>query len=238
VKAILRADGEWQAAVAYALATAERPLPVDPRFSVRRAVPDPALDAEDMRRSDRSRFPAARAAATLLLIYPAEGELVIPLTVRHPELPSHAGEISLPGGAVDPSDAGPEDTALREAHEEIGLEREAVRVVGRLDAVWIPVSNFELVPIVAVADLRPAFRPRPEEVAELVELPLDRLLVQDGITEEDIRLPEVTLRTGIYEWAGHRVWGATARTLSMLASALSSELAPGPISSTDPPPTR
>ena len=73
----------------------------------------------------------------------------------------------------------------------------------------------------AVADVRPPFTPRPEEVAELVELPLERLLVTGGISEEDITLPEVTLRTGVYRWAGHRVWGATARTLAMLGSALS-----------------
>lgn len=235
--AILRAEGDWQAVVAHALGIVERPIPIDPRVMVRRAVQDPALDAEDERRFDRSRFPAARAAATLLLIYPAEGELVIPLTVRHPELPSHAGEVSLPGGAVDPTDAGPEDTALREAHEEIGLSREVVRVVGRLDPVWIPVSNFELIPVVAVADAAPALSPGATEVAELVELPLARLLVEDGITEEDITLPEVVLRTGVYRWGEHRVWGATARTLSMLGSALSSAMPPRPIRTEDPPQT-
>jgi 8-oxo-dGTP pyrophosphatase MutT (NUDIX family) len=187
---------------------------------VRRAVPDPALDAEDARRFDRSGFPTARSAATLLLIYPADGELVIPLTVRHPDLPSHPGEVSLPGGAVDPSDATLEATALREAHEEIGLALEAVRTVGRLDPIWISVSNFELVPVVAVADRRPVLTPHPGEVAELVELPLDRLLVDDGITEEQIEVPGVVLRTGVYRWAGHRVWGATARTLAMLGVAL------------------
>jgi hypothetical protein len=108
-----------------------------------------------------------------------------------------------------------------------------VRVVGRLDPVWIPVSNFELVPVVAVADAPPAFTPRPEEVAELVELPLERILVADGISEEEITLPEVMLRTGVYRWAGHRVWGATARTLSMLGSALASTARSAPISSMD-----
>ena len=188
----------------------------------RRAVPDPALDEEDTRRFDRSRFPAAREAATLLLIYPVDGELVIPLTVRHPELPSHPGEVSLPGGAVDPGDASLEDTALREAEEEIGLARISVHVVGRLDLVWIPVSNFELVPVVAVADERPILDPQAEEVAEIVELPLSRLLADDGITEEEIELPGVVLRTGVYRWKDLRVWGATARTLAMLGSALSS----------------
>jgi 8-oxo-dGTP pyrophosphatase MutT (NUDIX family) len=221
VAAILRADGAWQAAVAHALNTVPRPIPADPRLLPRRAVPDPALDEEDARRFDRSRFPAPRQAATLLLIYPVDGELVIPLTVRHPELPAHPGEISLPGGAVDPGDEGPEDTALREAEEEIGLARASVRVVGRLDAVWIPVSNFELVPVVAVADRQPGLVPRAEEVAELVELPLRLVLAEDGISEEEIQLPEVVLRTGAYRWGKHRVWGATARTLSMLGTALS-----------------
>lgn len=220
--AILRAEGEWQKVVGRALAGASRPIPVDPRFMPRRAVPDPALAAEDARRFDRSRFPTAREAATLLLLYPAEGELVIPLTVRHDALASHPGEISLPGGAVDPDDASLEDAALREAHEEIGLDPSVVRVVGRLDSVWIPVSNFELVPIVAVTDHRPTLTIGLDEVAELLELPLARLLAPDGVTEEEITVPGAVLRAGVYMWAGHRIWGATARTLSMLATVLES----------------
>ncbi len=218
--AILRAEGDWQAALTDSLTSVPRPIAVDQRLMPRRAVPDPALAEEDRVRFDRSRFPTARAAATLLLIYPAEGELVIPLTVRHDALRSHAGEISLPGGAVDPGDDGPEDTALREAHEEIGLDPGAVRVVGRLDTVWIPVSNFELVPVVAVANDRPSLAAQAEEVAELVELPLALLLAADGISEEEVSVPGAVLRTGVYRWEGHRVWGATARTLAMLGAAL------------------
>ena len=217
---ILRADGEWQSTIARALEAAERPIPVDPRFVPRRAVPDPAVDADDVRRFDRSRFPTAREAATLLLIYPIGDELVIPLTVRHAELAAHAGEVSLPGGAVEPGDNSLEDTALREANEEIGLAPASVRIIGRLDPVWIPVSNFELVPIVGVADGRPDFTLSSAEVEELIELPLHRLLAADGVTEEEIDVPGVVLRTGVYRWAGHRVWGATARTLSMLATVL------------------
>ena len=224
--AILRADPDWQAQVERALESVSRPIAVDPRFVPRRAVPDPALAEEDARRFDRSRFPEPRAAATLLLIYPADGELVIPLTVRHAELPSHPGEVSLPGGAVEPDDGSLEAAALREAQEEIGLAGDAVRVVGRLDPVWIPVSNFELVPVVAVADRRPLLVAQVGEVAEIVELPLRRLLEPDGVTEEEISLPGVVLRTGVYRWAGHRVWGATARTLSMMGTALSSTLLP------------
>lgn len=226
--AILRADDDWQTAVASALATTERPIPVDPRFVPRRSVPDPALAEEDARRFDRARFPQARPAATLLLIYPTDGELVIPLTVRHAALATHPGEVSLPGGAVEAGDATIEAAALREAHEEIGLAPDSVRTVGRLDPVWIPVSNFELVPVVAVANERPILTLGLDEVAELIELPLAQLLAADGVSEEEITVPGAVLRTGVYFWAGHRIWGATARTLSMLGTALEPRLSGEP----------
>jgi len=222
VTGILRAEGDWQAAIASALATVPRPIAVDPRLTPRRVVPDPADPSlDDPRRWDRSRFPTARQAATLLLIYPHHGELLIPLTVRHDALPDHPGEISLPGGAVDPGDASLEATALREAAEEIGLEPGPVRVVGRLDPVWIAVSNFELTPVVAVADVRPNLTPREDEVASLIEFPL-RLLIEATVSVEEISVPGAVLEIGVYRWAGHRVWGATARTLSMLGAALAS----------------
>lgn len=217
---ILRAEGDWQAVIASALAAVARPIAVDPRLAPRRVVPDPADPTlDDPGRWDRSRFPTARQAATLLLIYPHGGDLHIPLTVRHHGLPDHPGEISLPGGAVDPGDASLEDAALREAAEEVGLDRRTVRLVGLLDPVWIPISNFELTPVVAVADVRPNLTPREEEVSELIEFPV-RLLTEPAITLEEISVPGAVLEIGVYRWADHRVWGATARTLSMLGTVL------------------
>jgi len=222
VTGILRAEGDWQAAIASALATVPRPIAVDPRLTPRRVVPDPADPSlDDPRRWDRSRFPTARQAATLLLIYPHHGELLIPLTVRHDALPDHPGEISLPGGAVDPGDASLEATALREAAEEIGLDPGAVQVVGRLDPVWIPISNFELIPVVAVTDIRPHLTPREAEVSAMIEFPV-RLLIEGTVSLEEISVPGAVLQTGVYRWEGHRVWGATARTLSMLGAVLRS----------------
>jgi 8-oxo-dGTP pyrophosphatase MutT (NUDIX family) len=221
VTGILRAEGDWQAVIASALADVERPIAVDPRLAPRRVVPDPADPSlDDPGRWDRSRFPTSRQAATLLLIYPHDGELHIPLTVRHHGLPDHPGEISLPGGAVDPGDTTLEATALREAAEEVGLDPAVVRLLGHLDPVWIPVSNFELTPVVAVADIRPNLTPREEEVSELIEFPV-RLLTEHAITLEEISVPGAVLEIGVYRWADHRVWGATARTLSMLGTVLS-----------------
>lgn len=217
---ILRAEGDWQAAIASALARVPRPIAVDRRLAPRRVVPDPADPSlDDPRRWDRSRFPTARQAATLLLIYPHDGELHVPLTVRHGGLPDHPGEISLPGGAVDPGDASLEATALREALEEVGLDPTPVRLLGRLDPVWIPISNFELTPVVAATPSRPDLTPREEEVSELIEFPV-RLLTEQAISLEEISVPGAVLETGVYRWAGHRVWGATARALSMLGTVL------------------
>jgi 8-oxo-dGTP pyrophosphatase MutT (NUDIX family) len=210
---ILRGQGDWQAAIASAVENAARPIPPDERFAPRR------LQAGLM--PDRSTFPPPRPASTLLLVHPgAEGELVIPLTLRHPELRAHAGEVSLPGGSVDPTDATRADTALREAAEEVGLERSAVRIVGTLDDVWIPVTNFELRPFVAVASVRPELHPQSSEVAAIVELPLRLILSDEIITSEEFEGDGWRLRTGVYRYAGLRIWGATARTLSMFATVL------------------
>ena len=163
----------------------------------------------------------ARAAATLLLLYPGDdGGLHVPLTVRHRDLRTHGGEISLPGGAIDASDTTPADAARREAWEELGVEPEAVTILGELDAVWIPVSNFELRPFVGAAATRPIFRPHDREVAEIFELPVRRLLDGTMLAEEEIEVPGLVLRAGVYRHAGRRIWGATAFTLAMFAAVL------------------
>ena len=119
------------------------------------------------------------------------------------------------------SHASLEATALREAAEEIGLDPTPVRVVGRLDPVWISISNFELTPVVAVTSSRPDLIPREAEVSAMIEFPV-RLLIEGAVSLEEISVPGAVLHTGVYRWEGHRVWGATARTLSMLGAVLSS----------------
>jgi 8-oxo-dGTP pyrophosphatase MutT (NUDIX family) len=213
---ILRGGAGWQEAIVRALAEATRPISADHRFA-----PRGVSDASAIPRYDRSALPPARPAATLLLVYPGpDGELTVPLTVRHADLRAHAGEISLPGGAVDATDASRQATALREAHEEVGVDPREVEIAGVLDDIWIPVSNFELRPFVGTAAIRPALDPHTNEVAEIVELPLRHLLTADVVSEELIEGPGWVLRAAVYRYAGHRIWGATARTLAMFAAVL------------------
>jgi 8-oxo-dGTP pyrophosphatase MutT (NUDIX family) len=213
---ILRAGAGWEESIADALARAERPIPLDERLLPRNT------DGEvTRRRFDRDTFPPARQASTLLAIYPDDnGRLVIPLTVRHADLRSHAGEVSLPGGAIDRADSTPEAAALREAWEEIGLEPELVRMIGVLDAVWIPVSNFELRPFVGTVAARPTLVPHDAEVAAIVELPLEALFDEEVVGPEEFDVRGMTIRAGAYRYGGVRVWGATALTLGMLAQVL------------------
>ena len=213
---ILRAESGWETGLADALALADRPIPLDERL-----LPRDADGEVTRRRYDRAMFPRARPAATLLAVYPDDaGRLVIPLTIRHAELRAHAGEVSLPGGAVDSADSGPEAAALREAWEEIGLEPDLVRIVGVLDDVWIPVSNYELRPFVGAVANRPSLVPHDAEVAAIVELPLEALFDDNVLGDEEFSGRGFTIRAKAYRYGGVRIWGATALTLGMLAHVL------------------
>jgi 8-oxo-dGTP pyrophosphatase MutT (NUDIX family) len=206
----------WEERIASALRGAARPIELDPRFA-----PRDRAGRTNRERNDRSRFPEPRLASTLLLVYPgSHGELSIPLTVRNAGLPAHPGEVSLPGGAVDPGDVSRAATALREAEEEIGIDPRTVRVHGALDDIWIPVSNFEIRPFVATSTARPELRPHSAEVTEIVELPVAVLLDPALVAEEEIAIRGLILRAAVYRHAGHRIWGATARTLAMFGAVL------------------
>lgn len=154
----------------------------------------------------------ARAAAALLLIYPGPSGPAVPLTVRASGLARHAGQISLPGGAVDPGETLAE-TALREAREEIGIDTSSVQVLGELTPVHVLVSGFTLHPVVAVTHRRPSFDPAAGEVAEILEVSLDDLRNASSI-RRGTRLREgLAVEYPYFALLGHQVWGATAMVL-------------------------
>jgi 8-oxo-dGTP pyrophosphatase MutT (NUDIX family) len=158
----------------------------------------------------------ARRAAALILLYPDHGVIRFPLTLRHADLPQHAGQISLPGGAIDPGER-PEDAALREAHEEIGVDPASVTLVGALYTLWVVVSNFVLQPFVGICRERPAFMPEAREVAAIIEAPLAELRDPSRLHWEQFQRRGLLTDYPYFDLAGHRVWGATAMVLGEFA---------------------
>jgi 8-oxo-dGTP pyrophosphatase MutT (NUDIX family) len=153
-----------------------------------------------------------RNAAGLLLVLPIAGRPYIVLTVRAETLGRHGGQVSLPGGAVEPGETF-EEAALREAQEEVALPAAEAQPIGRLTPLDIPVSGFRLHPVVAWIDRRPEFRPADGEVAAVVEVAVEELLNQPLVTVERQRdgrqITVPALRAGEVH-----VWGATAMVLA------------------------
>ncbi len=159
----------------------------------------------------------------LVLLYPdGDGLARVVLTERSSRDGHHSGEVSFPGGKSEPADADLVATALREAWEEVALDAEVagLRVVGVLEPFWIPVSDYAVTPVLAVAARRPELVAAPAEVARIVEPPIARFLPGAPIEMVERTIGDWPLRYGAYEVDGLSVWGATARILSQLGAIL------------------
>ncbi len=163
-----------------------------------------------------------RPAAVLALLYPDDAGMARVVLIERSAGGHHSGEVSLPGGKAEPDDADTTATALRETVEEVGLDVLAagVRVIGALDLHWIPVSDFAVTPIVAVAERRPVLTPAPSEVARILEPPMAAFLPGAPIEIVERTVGTWPLRYGTYTVDGLSVWGATARILSQLGAIL------------------
>jgi 8-oxo-dGTP pyrophosphatase MutT (NUDIX family) len=171
------------------------------------------------------RAPQERPAAVLLLLFERDGAAHVVLTVRGAGLPHHADQISLPGGRAEPGES-PEQTAVREAVEEIGVDPAALTIAGRLTPVHIPVSGFTIDPVVAIAAGVPAFVPDDREVAAVLEVPLAELAHADALRTGRRARGGVEIDAPYFAVGEHQVWGATAMLLGELLAVFGWD--PGP----------
>jgi 8-oxo-dGTP pyrophosphatase MutT (NUDIX family) len=172
---------------------------------------------EGIRLALASRTPVAleagscKAAAVLVPIFQQEGGWQVLLTRRTSTVDTHKGEISFPGGSMDPGDPDLEATALREAEEEVGI-REA-RLLGRLDDIYT-ISNFRVTPFVGRIAYPFELRPAPEEIAEVIVLPLAALVAPGCFAEKLLdRAGMAPFPIYFFYVGGYTVWGATAKIL-------------------------
>ena len=161
-----------------------------------------------------------KTAAVLILIYPGRKGLETILTRRSGQLPNHAGQISFPGGRLEPDDANLVQTALREAHEEIGLDIRQVEVIGCLQSVHLP-SKFHVTPVVGLMEQKPSLTPEPGEVEEIFSIPL-AVVLDIGLYQQGSNITNGIKKEFYYfDYNEYYIWGATAYMLRSLACFLS-----------------
>ncbi len=161
-----------------------------------------------------------RLAGVLALFYPIENKPHLVLMKRNTYPGVHSGQISLPGGQIEPHDETIEATALRETHEEIGVAAHLVDIVGRLTELYIPPSNFLVQPIVGLAKSRPHFVPEAKEVERVLEIPFAAFAHPENLKETTVSARGFTMQVPAFTIDGEIIWGATAMILGELLAIL------------------
>jgi 8-oxo-dGTP pyrophosphatase MutT (NUDIX family) len=162
-------------------------------------------------------------AAVLVAVITGENPGVL-LTKRHAGLRNHAGQVSFPGGRIDPEDASPEAAALREAQEEIGLDPAQVTLVGRMTP-YVTGTGYRITPVVGLLARGFSLTLSPGEVEAVLELPMSTLLDPAAPRRQSAAFRGRTRHYWVWPHPTHEIWGATAAILVHLARRLRAEKA-------------
>jgi 8-oxo-dGTP pyrophosphatase MutT (NUDIX family) len=186
-------------------------------------APQPRPGAE-MEETDH---PGARQSSVLVLFYPYEETIYLPLILR-PTYPGvHSDQVGLPGGGYEPQDGNLVQTALREAQEEIGVDSAQITVLGQLSKLYIRPSNNLVLPVVGWCAERPTFRPDPREVALLIEASLLEFLDPANLRTEVWEFQNRTAHVPLFGIQNQVIWGATAMILGELLALPAIRQVPG-----------
>jgi 8-oxo-dGTP pyrophosphatase MutT (NUDIX family) len=182
--------------------------------------PLPGLAAQRLmlpvtRQENRSVVPEnAKKSAILILLYERKGHFTICLIKRTIDASAHSGQISFPGGKKENTDKDLIYTALRETEEEIGAKTDQRMVLGLLSTLYIPVSNYIVLPVVAFSHKGPVFNINKLEVEELIEVSISHLLKPDTCKMDKIKVRDSEYEVPVYRVGDHKIWGATAMIMS------------------------
>jgi 8-oxo-dGTP pyrophosphatase MutT (NUDIX family) len=185
-----------------------KPLPGEKAHEPMRATPTGTIKP----RFEFKNLP--KPGSVLILLYPDEGRIKFPLTKRPEYIGAHGGQVSLPGGKAEEGES-PEQTALREAEEEVGVHSSNIRTIGRLSTFFVIPSNFMVTPVVAVQSTRPTFTPDPVEVVKILEGSVEELIREDAVHVKEILAARTfPMMAPHFLVEDEVVWGATAMMLN------------------------
>jgi len=193
------------------------------KLKIRLQQPLPGLTAHSVMASEtrlKLKMPSpnerTRESAVLILFYPSDNQVFIPLILRPQYDGVHGGQMAFPGGRAEKEDEHLERTALREAQEEIGVRVSDITVLGKLTKLFIAPSNFYVQPVVGFMTHKPDFYPDPREVDKVIEITLENLKNPKIIGRKTLFIRGLEVDTPFYEILNTTVWGATAMMVSEL----------------------
>lgn len=157
-----------------------------------------------------------KQSAVLILLYPKGNETHLVFIERAKDGKAHSGQIAFPGGKKEEKDKNYIETALREAHEEVGVTPDKVQIIGEISQLYVPVSNFIIQPVVAFSEETPLFIPQLSEVKKIFEVPLNNFLDKQNVATMDIEIKNSnsTMTVPTYNVCSLNIWGATAMIMS------------------------
>lgn len=189
-----------------------------PGFKAHKLMMPHLRNPERYKLQDKSKV---RSGGVLILFYPDEGKIMLPLMKRPDYDGVHGGQVSFPGGKKEKGDKNLIETALREANEEVGIDISKVTVIGTLSEFYLSASNFNVLPVVGVVNEKPDFVPEPVEVEQILETELKHLQKSDTLKEAELLIRNTyKLKAPYFDVQGHIVWGATAMMLSELLAVI------------------